>query len=97
MHKPPLLLLHEDVESVEFCRQGGGGAASTKTFDLAIRDRQDQAGLFLVAASPAACHARVQFVSGHFCSEQHRAEDALDDATHDAVLFKSSSHEVANP
>jgi Histone chaperone Rttp106-like len=46
VHKPPLLLLHEDVESVEFCRQGGGGAASTKTFDLAIRDRQDQAGPF---------------------------------------------------
>jgi structure-specific recognition protein 1 len=42
VHKPPLLLLHEDVESVEFCRQGGGGAASTKTFDLAIRDRADQ-------------------------------------------------------
>lgn len=57
VHKPPLLLLHEDVESVEFCRQGGGGAASTKTFDLAIRDRQDQVGLFLVTASPAALYA----------------------------------------
>ncbi len=44
MHKPPLLLLHEDIESVEFCRQGGGGGASTKTFDLAIRDRNDQVG-----------------------------------------------------
>ncbi len=43
MHKPPLLLLHEDVEAVEFCRQGGGGGASTKTFDLAVRDRNDQA------------------------------------------------------
>lgn len=43
MHKPPLLLLHEDIESVEFCRQGGGGGASTKTFDLAIRDRNEQA------------------------------------------------------
>ncbi len=53
MHKPPLLLLHEDVESVEFCRQGGGGAASTKTFDLAIRDRQDQVGALFKAAPPA--------------------------------------------
>ena len=44
VNKPPLLLLHEDVEAVEFCRQGGGGAVSTKTFDLAIRDRNDQVG-----------------------------------------------------
>mmetsp|Transcript_19572 Transcript_19572/g.59204 ORF Transcript_19572/g.59204 Transcript_19572/m.59204 type:complete len:672 (+) Transcript_19572:109-2124(+) len=46
VHKPPLLLLHEDIESVEFCRQGGGGGASTKTFDLAIRDRNEQEFLF---------------------------------------------------
>ena len=48
VHKPPLLLLHEDVESVEFCRQGGGGAASTKTFDLAIRDRADNVGILKI-------------------------------------------------
>lgn len=46
VHKPPLLLLHDDVEQVEFCRQGGGGGVSTKTFDLAIRDRNDQEYLF---------------------------------------------------
>ena len=44
MHKPPTLLVHDEIESVEFCRQGGGVlAASAKTFDLAIRTRNDQA------------------------------------------------------
>jgi hypothetical protein len=44
VHKPPTLLVHDEVESVEFCRQGGGVlAASAKTFDLAIRMRTDQA------------------------------------------------------
>ena len=61
MHKPPLLVLHEDVESVEFCRQGGGGAASTKTFDLAIRDRTDQVWSLnpnpCATCRPSVCHA----------------------------------------
>ena len=44
VHKPPTLLVHDEIESVEFCRQGGGVlAASAKTFDLAIRTRNDQA------------------------------------------------------
>ena len=39
IHKPPMLLQHEDIESVEFARQDGAMAASTKTFDLVIRYR----------------------------------------------------------
>lgn len=36
--KPPMLMVYEEQDSVEFLRQGGGVlAASAKTFDLAIR------------------------------------------------------------
>lgn len=43
VHKPPTLLVHAETESVEFMRQGGGVlAASAKTFDLAIRMKNDQ-------------------------------------------------------
>ena len=42
VHKPPTLLVHDEVESVEFLRQGGGVlAASAKTFDLNIRLKND--------------------------------------------------------
>ena len=44
MHKPPTLLVHDEVESIEFMRQGGGVlAASAKTFDLLIRMRNNSA------------------------------------------------------
>ena len=44
VHKPPTLLVHDECEAVEFMRQGGGVlAASAKTFDLAVRMRNDQA------------------------------------------------------
>lgn len=43
VHKPPLLMVHEDIESVEFQRQGGGVlASSVKTFDLVIKMRNNQ-------------------------------------------------------
>lgn len=55
--KPPMLLLHEDIDTVEFARQDGAMAASTKTFDLVIRYR---AG---AVRAPSACainpHIRV--------------------------------------
>ena len=38
IHKPPMLLPHDEVAGIEFMRQGGGVlAASAKTFDLSIR------------------------------------------------------------
>ena len=38
MHKPPMLIGHEEIDGVEFARQGGGVlAASAKTFDLNLR------------------------------------------------------------
>ena len=38
IHKPPMLLPHDEIAGIEFMRQGGGVlAASAKTFDLAIR------------------------------------------------------------
>ncbi|GIL44113.1 hypothetical protein Vafri_1648 [Volvox africanus] len=39
VHKPPLLIPDNDIESVEFARQGSGGAmsSSVRTFDLVIR------------------------------------------------------------
>ena len=38
VHKPPMLITHEEIDGVEFMRQGGGVlAASAKTFDLNIR------------------------------------------------------------
>lgn len=43
VQKPPTLLVHDEIESVEFLRQGGGMlAASAKTFDLSIRMQADQ-------------------------------------------------------
>ena len=44
VQKPPTLLVHDEIESVEFLRQGGPGmlAASAKTFDLSIRMQADQ-------------------------------------------------------
>ncbi len=42
IHKPPTLLVHDEIESIEFMRQGGGVlAASAKTFDLNIRMKTD--------------------------------------------------------
>ena len=44
VHKPPTLLVHDEIESIEFMRQGGGVlAASAKTFDLLIRMRNSSA------------------------------------------------------
>ena len=43
VHKPPMLLPFQEVEHVEFMRQGGGVlAASAKTFDLSIRLKNEQ-------------------------------------------------------
>jgi structure-specific recognition protein 1 len=40
VHKPPLLLPYEDVESVELTRLGGN-TVSSKTFDLVVRLRSE--------------------------------------------------------
>jgi len=38
VHKPPLLIQHQDIDSAEFQRQGGGViSSSVRTFDLAIK------------------------------------------------------------
>lgn len=43
VHKPPTLIVFDEIESVEFLRQGGGLiAASAKTFDLNVRQRNIQ-------------------------------------------------------
>eukprot|EP00878_Enallax_costatus_P023141 GHUV01024603.1.p1 GENE.GHUV01024603.1~~GHUV01024603.1.p1 ORF type:complete len:609 (+),score=227.34 GHUV01024603.1:931-2757(+) len=41
VHKPPMCINHNDIEYVEFQRQGGTGAAasSVRTFDLLVRQR----------------------------------------------------------
>ncbi|KAK9839372.1 hypothetical protein WJX84_012069 [Apatococcus fuscideae] len=40
---PPMLLVYEEQDSVEFLRQGGGVlAASAKTFDLAVRSSETE-------------------------------------------------------
>ena len=46
VQKPPILILFDDVESVEFQRQQGGSMYSAKTFDLAVKTRSDQNYLF---------------------------------------------------
>lgn len=48
IHKPPMLLPHDEIAGIEFMRQGGGVlAASAKTFDLSIRlASSDQEFLF---------------------------------------------------
>ena len=57
VHKPPTLIVFEEVDSVEFLRQGGGlVAASVKTFDLNVRQKNDQVRHFL--ASPVNCCQR---------------------------------------
>lgn len=43
VHKPPMLITHDEIDSVEFQRQGGGVlASSVKTFDLVIRLKNEQ-------------------------------------------------------
>ena len=43
IHKPPTLLVYDEVESIEFMRQGAGVLSnSAKTFDLAVRMKHDQ-------------------------------------------------------
>ena len=38
VHKPPMLIGHDEIDGIEFARQGGGVlAASAKTFDLNVR------------------------------------------------------------
>lgn len=61
VHKPPTLLVHEEIESIEFCRQGAGLlGASARTFDINIRMRNDQ-------VRPAACFALASCTSPHHC------------------------------
>ena len=46
VHKPPTLIIFDEIDSVEFMRQGGGlVAASVKTFDLNVRQKNDQVKL----------------------------------------------------
>ena len=45
VQKPPLLLVFDDVDSIEFMRQAAG-ATSAKTFDLAVRMRNGSDYLF---------------------------------------------------
>uniref|UniRef100_A0A7S1X6A4 FACT complex subunit SSRP1 n=1 Tax=Tetraselmis chuii TaxID=63592 RepID=A0A7S1X6A4_9CHLO len=40
--KPPLLITHEEIECVEFQRQGKDSLAVAKTFDFMIRTKNDQ-------------------------------------------------------
>lgn len=50
VQKPPTLLVHDEIECVEFLRQGGTGmlASSAKTFDLSIRmQSSDQVSMCL--------------------------------------------------
>mmetsp|Transcript_4974 Transcript_4974/g.10722 ORF Transcript_4974/g.10722 Transcript_4974/m.10722 type:complete len:694 (-) Transcript_4974:634-2715(-) len=42
VHKPPMLVPFEDIESVEFARQGGG-VVSSRTFDLVVRMKNSEA------------------------------------------------------
>lgn len=43
IHKPPILIAHDDISSVEFQRQGAGVlSSSVKTFDLVIRLKNEQ-------------------------------------------------------
>jgi structure-specific recognition protein 1 len=38
VHKPPLLIQHQDIDTAEFQRQGGGViSSSVRTFDLSIK------------------------------------------------------------
>ncbi|CAK0784212.1 hypothetical protein CVIRNUC_007416 [Coccomyxa viridis] len=47
VHKPPTLLVYDEVESIEFMRQGAGVLSnSAKTFDLAVRMKHDQEHVF---------------------------------------------------
>jgi structure-specific recognition protein 1 len=45
VQKPAMLLLFDDIDSIEFMRQSAG-ATSAKTFDLAVRMRTGQDHLF---------------------------------------------------
>mmetsp|Transcript_13731 Transcript_13731/g.38868 ORF Transcript_13731/g.38868 Transcript_13731/m.38868 type:complete len:635 (-) Transcript_13731:206-2110(-) len=42
INKPPLLITHEEIDGVEFQRQGRDSLAVAKTFDLMIRLKNDQ-------------------------------------------------------
>ena len=62
VQKPPTLLVHDEIESVEFLRQGGTGmlASSAKTFDLSIRmQSSDQVSICFLRkgqSTPGICH-----------------------------------------
>jgi hypothetical protein len=61
VHKPPTLLVHDEIESIEFMRQGGGVlAASAKTFDLLIRMRNSTARALL----PPVCYYNMRTTTG---------------------------------
>ena len=78
VQKPPTLLVHDEIESVEFLRQGGVGIGTGKTFDLSIRMRQDQVGrLTSVPASwvMSAVPAAVQI--GLLCVQSCRLRQLL--------------------
>ena len=42
IQKPPILITHEDIKHIEFQRQNTG-ASSSRTFDLSIRTKQEDA------------------------------------------------------
>lgn len=53
VHKPPTLIVFDEIDSVEFMRQGGGLVAATvKTFDLNVRQKNDQVIFMTMPACP---------------------------------------------
>lgn len=57
VHKPPLLIPDNDIESVEFGRQGSGGVSSSvRTFDLFVRVKGGTEHQFRCAGATVHAH-----------------------------------------
>ena len=71
VHKPPTLLVYDEVESIEFMRQGAGVLSnSAKTFDLAVRMKHDQVGglNFACSTEMPGTHDCPRFMQLHACT-----------------------------
>ena len=85
IHKPPTLLVYDEVESIEFMRQGAGVLSnSAKTFDLAVRMKHDQvrAAHNALECLLAACHACCNLPTAYLSNASLPCEGELGSGSH---------------
>ncbi|VAH15234.1 unnamed protein product [Triticum turgidum subsp. durum] len=95
--KPPTLILHEEIEYVEFERHGAGGASmSSHYFDLLVKLKNDQEHLFRNIQRNE-YHNLFNFVSGKNLKILNLGEDGQDRTGAVAAALQSTDDDPVDP